>query len=1148
MMRAVSLWGSLALVAISTVAAAVFLVVPRIPIEQYRPEINQKISQALGRPVRIDGALRLRLVPQLTVSIEDVKIDNIASGSQPLMARMKALNLRASFFPLLQGKIEVDAIVLDEPTILLEIARSGQANWAFEPQTRPGPESQVSDSLPSASATPSDGGAPGAPAASLDEQLTRLDIKDFRISNGRITYLDQRSGYRQSLTIAKLNGSLEGAEQRVSLAGRLGWQGLDLDYQLSLAPITAALDGGTLNLSATINAASALSGKLDGRLQLTPNLGYEGRVELASERLPDILEMAGLNLPQARQLRGPLSAKGDLVFVDNSFAFTNASFSADLPAVAASFDGRLGYQAAAPNVIGSFQVQLKDTAALLKVASEQSPTLALPPLSGTAEASGDLLLVGQDFDLGQAQIQADLNWGQLRYDGQITKRASSFASDGQANLALPDLAPLADWARTQRPEVPQLSGSAKAAGRLALAGTDFSLLGASLEARTNLGELLFNGDLQSIGEQRFAQGSYSAQAQDLKGILALVPPSLLASMPGLRSLSGSLQASGRLQAQDQRIESQDTQFLAQTSLGQLALGGSLWLDADQGQALDQQLGLDLQARGELPALEQVLAIAAPSLQTGLSEDSRLTFDGRLQHQAGQSQISAATLALSNAEVSASFSGDANLQGSDITAQGQIAAQGRSLRALTQRYGLDLPGKPEVYGPFSLQGSLDHRQSQTRFEQATLNLDGNALRMAAMLDLGQPKPYVQANLVAPRLALDPYLSAEDHQPVASAQNASLSNNGGNGWDTAPIDWSGLQAFNGDFSLKSQGLSLYGFALDQAEITASLRDGRLQADLPSLQAYDGSGTGTLVLNARGAEPSLAVKAKVNQVNVKPLFQALAGREELSGTGDLEVDLLTFGINQSRLMSNLKGSSTINLRDGSLLGLDLPATIATLKSRQLDPALGRTRVTKFQDLGAQALIEQGVLRTEGFQLTSDKVALTGKGQVDLGKRQINYRIEPRLTAGYVQTEGLNPGISKLTLPLQIFGPWNDLRIQMDLTGFLTLARDNPEALLDLIPRDLAKDILPDDINLDALASERRRQAQQVLEQQAAQAQALRQQAEQAAAEQAAALAEQAQRLQAEAEARALEQAERLRQAQQSLEDSAGQAVDNLLNNLFQ
>ncbi len=940
---------------------------------------------------------------------------------------------------------------------------------------------------------------------------------------------------------------MEGAEKRVSLAGRLGWQGLDIDYELGLAPFTAALDGGTLDLVAAITAERALSGKLNGRLQLTPSLGYEGRVELASDRLPDILALAGLELPQAKQLRGPLSAKGDLVFVDNAFAFTNAVMSADLPAVAGSFEGRLGYQGGAPNAVGGFQVQLKDAASLMKLASAQSPELPLPPLSGTASATGQLLLVGQDFDLSQAALNADLNWGQASYSGQVSKRAALIASDGEASLTLPDLAPIADWARGQRPEVPRVTGSAKASGQLALSGADFSLLGGNLEARTNLGELVFSGDLQSIAEQRFAQGSYSAQAQDLQSLLALVPPSILASVPALRQLSGTLQASGRLQAQDQRIESQETQFVAQTSLGQVALGGNLWLDPSQGQSFDQQLGLDLQTRGELPAVEQVAKMFAPSLNTGLSDNSRLTFDGRIRHQAGQSQLSGATLALSNAEVSASFSGDASVQGSDVSAQGQVAAQGRSLRALTQRYGLELPGKPEVYGPFSLQGNLDHRQAQTRFEQASLNLDGNALRMAALLDLSQAKPYVQANLAAPRLELDPYLSAQDHQPVAAASGQNARTSGDNAWDTAPINWSGLQAFNADLSLKSQGLSLYGFALDQAEVTASLRDGRLQADLPALRAYEGSGTGTLVLNARGAEPSLAVKAKVSQVNVKPLFLALAGREELTGKGDLEVDLLTFGINQSRLMSNLKGSSKINLRDGSLLGLDLPATIATLKSRQLDPAFGRTRVTQFQDLGATALIEQGVLRTEGFQLTSDKVALTGKGQVDLGQRQLNYRIEPRLTEGYVQTEGLKPGISKLTLPLQIYGPWNDLRIQMDLTGFLTLARDNPEALLDLIPRDLAKDILPADVNLEALVSERRLQAREVLEQQAAQAEALRQQAERAAADQAAALAAQAQRLQAEAEARALEQAERLRQAQQSLEDSAGQAVDNLLNNLF-
>ncbi len=1154
MTRLLSIWIAIIIALLSVAATAVFVVVPRIPVDHFKPEINTKLSQALGRQVSIDGPLRLRVVPQLAVSIQDVKIENMAGGSQPLMARIDALNLQASFFPLLQGKIDVGAIVLNEPNILLEIGRDGTANWSFTPA--PVDQTQSGQSVPtippaedgSAAVPSSDPLASSPSGAGLEQQLTRLDIRDFRINKGRVTYLDQRSGYRQTLTLPNLKGSLSGSEQRLTLTGALGWQSLEMAYDLELSPISAFLNGGLLSLGAELNAGKALTSKVNGRLQLAPNLGFEGQVEVASDRLPDLLEMAGLEIDQARQLRGPLAAKGDLIFVDGAFAFSNASFSADLPAVAANFGGRLGYQNAAPNAAGRFSLQVKDAGSLMRLVPD-TPSAPRPPLDGSLSASGDLLLVGQDFDLSSAVLDAALNWGRLQYDGQVSKRAALIATQGQLNADVPDLTPVMDWARGMQPGLPQVSGSAKAQGKVAVSGGDFSLLGAKVEARTNLGELLFNGDLQSVGDQRYASGSYAAQANDLQALLALVPAGLLTGSPGLAQLSGSLRASGRLEAQDQRLESRQTQVEAQTSLGSLTMGGDVWIDGAQGQSLDQQLGLAIQTRADIPAFDQVANLFAPGVSTGFDEATRLTFESAVQHQGGVSQLDNTQLALSNGLVSASFNGQARYSADAVSADGRLAAQGRSLRALAKQYGVELPGKPEVYGPFSLQGQLQHSQTQTRFEEATLNLDGLALRLAALLDLGQAKPYIQANLAAPKLALDPYLSAQDHQPLAAAQGANRgAAAGGSDWDTAPIDWSGLQALNGDFALNSQGLSLYGFDLEQAEMTASLRDGRLQADIPSLRAYQGSGSGTFVLNAREAEPSLAVKAKVSQVDIKPLFQALAGREELTGRGDLEIDVLTFGINQARLMSNLKGVADLNLRDGSLLGFDVPATIATLKSRQLDPALGRTRVTQFGDLGARALIEQGVLSTQGFQLTSDKVALTGKGQVDLGKRTLNYRIEPRLTPEYVQAERLTPGISKLTLPLQIYGPWNDLRIQMDLTGFLTLARENPEALLDLIPRDLAQDILPSDFDLEALVSERRLQANQLLQDQAAQAEALRRQAEDAAAQRAAELAAQADRLRAEAEARALEQAQRLRDAQQSLEESAGQAVDNLLDGLFQ
>ena len=45
------------------------------------------------------------------------------------MVRLKSLEVRIRFLPLLKGNIEVESVTLVEPVIELEVLADGRANW-----------------------------------------------------------------------------------------------------------------------------------------------------------------------------------------------------------------------------------------------------------------------------------------------------------------------------------------------------------------------------------------------------------------------------------------------------------------------------------------------------------------------------------------------------------------------------------------------------------------------------------------------------------------------------------------------------------------------------------------------------------------------------------------------------------------------------------------------------------------------------------------------------------------------------------------------------------------------------------------------------------------------------------------------------------
>ena len=116
--------------ALNVVMLAIAIALPFfISGDVYRAEIITLVERATGRQFRIDGPIKFALLPELTLSAEDVAFANAPDGEAPHMAQLKSIEIKIRPRPLLSGKLEIDGFALVEPEIALEVDKQGEPNW-----------------------------------------------------------------------------------------------------------------------------------------------------------------------------------------------------------------------------------------------------------------------------------------------------------------------------------------------------------------------------------------------------------------------------------------------------------------------------------------------------------------------------------------------------------------------------------------------------------------------------------------------------------------------------------------------------------------------------------------------------------------------------------------------------------------------------------------------------------------------------------------------------------------------------------------------------------------------------------------------------------------------------------------------------------
>ncbi|MCC6534913.1 MAG: AsmA family protein [Burkholderiales bacterium] len=187
----------LAGVLVAIAAIGVYLAT-RIEPRAYVQLVADRVHAATGRSLRIDGPIGYSLSFVPTITAENVVFQNAPWGSRPDMLRAKRIGLRIALLPLFSGNVDIRALELVEPDVLVEVDAKGRGNWQLE------------------------AGRADPPTAPQALPL----LRSARVSGGVLAYRDARKQHEHRVDIETL--SLTTSDAAANLDAKVAINGLAL--------------------------------------------------------------------------------------------------------------------------------------------------------------------------------------------------------------------------------------------------------------------------------------------------------------------------------------------------------------------------------------------------------------------------------------------------------------------------------------------------------------------------------------------------------------------------------------------------------------------------------------------------------------------------------------------------------------------------------------------------------------------------------------------------------------------------------------------------------------------------------------------------------------------------------------------------------
>src|SRR5262245_33849328 len=322
-----------------------------------RSQVGSFVGARVGRPVAIDGDLKIRWGRVTWIDAGDVRLGNPDWASEPDLLSVRRLSLAIDLLALLRLKVVMPELRFDGPKLLLERGPEGVGTWQFNR---------------------------AAQAVTPESRAALPNVGRLEIDDGALTYRDQRRGLEIAAKTATIRGTSDEKADQLELCGdgRLqeqrfkfclrGASVMELQNSAKPYPLDFQLDSGATSVRASGTARDPIS-----------LVGLDMAMRIAGPSVAELLRLIAVPAPDTSPYRveGRLKKDGD---VWNFGGFSGRIGASDIA-------GDLGFDAGQPRlrVTGALRSQRLDIADIGPLIGIKPQRRAAPPLKTDAQVKAE---------------------------------------------------------------------------------------------------------------------------------------------------------------------------------------------------------------------------------------------------------------------------------------------------------------------------------------------------------------------------------------------------------------------------------------------------------------------------------------------------------------------------------------------------------------------------------------------------------------------------------------------------------------------------------------------------------------------------------------------------------------------------------------
>jgi len=383
-----------------------------------------------------------------------------------------------------------------------------------------------------------------------------------------------------------------------------------------------------------------------------------------------------------------------------------------------------------------------------------------------------------------------------------------------------------------------------------------------------------------------------------------------------------------------------------------------------------------------------------------------------------------------------YSGRFSLAG-DQPLDGMLNLTSDNPRAVLSTFGTELPAGDSL-NKLAISGQTTGSVLAPTLNQASITIDDTVANGKVGADLRGTRPRVVADLQMGSLDLTPFLGSGSQQ---ADTEPSLNED----WDDTPLDLAALNMLDATVTIAAGEVVMDQITLNDALLNTRLDAGRLSAvfrqddETPGFKVFQGNWSGDFVLDASRSTPSLQIEALADSIAAQEMLTALTGFKNLSGLGDVHLDLSSEGNSLKSLIGGLDGKFESDLNHGALKGLNLAKLVrdgsnlrdllasGSLTIASFRDAFSPEAETDFSNFIGNLEFSNGVASITNLSIDNPVVGITGAGSIDLATRTLDIRLTPRVNVAATGA-GSTLGLGNIPIPVRVYGNWSSVQFGLD------------------------------------------------------------------------------------------------------------------------